>query len=71
MFNLKKKIVSVANEKNYGTKLSWSVNILYISANHLVAFSAFATHGECNLQSISINTICIRLEKQMIFHYTL
>lgn len=31
-------------EKNpYRTKFPWSVNILYISANHLDAFSAFAT----------------------------
>lgn len=43
MFNLK-KVVSVASEKkNYRTKFPWSVNILYISANHLDAFSAFAT----------------------------
>lgn len=46
--------------------------LIYISANHLAAFSAFATKGECHLQSFSTNTICIMLGKQMIFQcYTL
>lgn len=46
--------------------------LIYISANHLAAFSAFATKGECHLQSISTNTICIMLGKQVIFQcYTM
>jgi len=52
--------------RNCGIKLSWSVNIPHISANHLAAFSAFATQGECNLQLISTNTICIMLGKNYI-----
>lgn len=44
-----------------------SLNIPYISANHLAAVGAFAAQGECNLQTTSTNTICIKVRNEWYF----